>query len=164
MNRIGEIALATVLVLGAVGCSSGAPVDGAKKDDRVTSTTIPAEPPSSSGTDDSAPVSPPDTGQIDRSPVGGVGVIKTTDMTSCDTEPGEVEASGTVSLPDGMEPGTVSISVSWVNAETGTVFARSRVDVGDVDSSAPKDWKVENTLPDNGVTVRCVVGASVIDE
>lgn len=160
MKRLTKLGLVAALMIGAVGCSSGSSGssdDKPKKDGDGPATTVADQ------KKDGEATPPPETGQFDRTTVEGEGVIKSTDMKSCDTEPGPVKASGTVTLPADKGPGTVSISVSWVNDETGTAFARSRVEIEGVDASGTKDWSVDNILPDNGVKVRCVVGAVLVD-
>lgn len=151
------ILCAAIALLVVVGCTDGGST--AKKPVATTTTSAAAH----GGGKNSAPVGPPSTGGIDREPMPrGTGIIKTTSMDSCDVDPGGVTASGTVELPAGMEPTTAVISVSWVNAETATVFARSRVEV-DARAGEKTPWQVANLLPDNGVPVRCVVGAVVPD-
>lgn len=161
MNRTTKLLLAVATVALLVGCSSSGSDD--KDADAQATTTVSDAAASGADKGDDEPTAPPSTGAVDREPAPeGTGIIETTEMDSCDTDPGKVEASGTVKLPEGMEPTTAVISVSWVNASTATVFARSRVDVEvTADESVP--WEVENLLPDNDVQVRCVLGAVAVD-
>ncbi|MEO6987495.1 MAG: hypothetical protein ABI239_02500 [Aquihabitans sp.] len=155
MTPLIKTALAGVLLFSLVGCSSD-------KSDDAGSTAATTTVVSDGGDASDTPVSPPSTGLIDRDPVPeGTAIIETTEMNSCDTKPGDVKASGTVRLPEGMEPGTVMVSVTWRNATTATVLARSRVEVENVTADATTDWEATNVLPDNDVPVDCVLAAVV---
>lgn len=159
MQRTHRLALATLLVVTLVGCSSGGSADKTEAPAPTTATTD-AETNGGGGAG-----TPPATGQVDEGlPKKGTGIADTTEMTSCDTEPGDVEASGTVELPEGMKPSTVVISVSWVNAANANVIARSRAEVEGVTAGEKSDWKVSNDLPDNDVQIRCVMGAKALDD
>ena len=161
MARIAKIVLAGVFVTSLVGCSSGGSSEKLDKKGSAAVTTTVAG--GSGGTGESTG-SPPSTGQIDRAPAPkGTGIIGTTKMTSCDTEPGPVTASGTVQLPAGMAPGTAAVTLTWRNAQTATVIARTRVEVENVSADAAVDWEAKNLLPENEIAVDCVLGAIVRD-
>jgi len=86
-----------------------------------------------------------------------LGLAKHTELTSADTEPGEVTATGTVTLPEGHEPADVEITVSWVDSETGTQLAVATRTLDAVEAGVVTVWKVSTTLPETTATATVAV-------
>jgi predicted small secreted protein len=97
--------------------------------------------------------------QIPSNP--GTGIIKSTTMTSCDTKEGDVNANGTVTLPQDVE-GTVQITVSWTDPKTSSVLAQAVQKVDKAQPGKTTDWKVSAKLGKATTDVKCVLGATVL--
>ncbi|MGJ3190551.1 hypothetical protein [Paenarthrobacter sp. FR1] len=91
----------------------------------------------------------------------GTGIIEAATMGSCDTAPGKVTATGTVTPPEGTK-GTVKVSVSWVDPKTSAVLARGEQSFKDAKAGKALDWSVNAEVPEQGVDVKCVLGAAVL--
>jgi len=90
----------------------------------------------------------------------GTGIIKATTLTSCDTKPGTVVAKGTITVPKDAAKDPV-ISISWVNADTSTVFVRGLTTVKTDQKGSPVKWSITETLPPTDAKVSCVMGAVI---
>jgi hypothetical protein len=91
----------------------------------------------------------------------GTGIIKSTTMASCDTNEGDVNANGTVTLPQDVE-GTVQITVSWTDPKTSSVLAQAVQKVDKAQPGKTTEWKVSATLGKVTTDVKCVLGATVL--
>lgn len=91
----------------------------------------------------------------------GVGIIKSTTMTSCDTKEGDVNANGTVTLPQDVK-GTVQVTVSWTDPKTSSVLAQAVQKVDKAQPGKTTDWKVSAKLGKPTGDVKCVLGATVL--
>lgn len=91
----------------------------------------------------------------------GVGIIKSTTMASCDTKEGDVNANGTVTLPQDVK-GTVQVTVSWTDPKTSVVLAQAVQKVDKAQPGKPTDWAVSAKLGKTTADVKCVLGATVL--
>lgn len=115
------------------------------------------------------PTSPAPTGTVTtQEPTGekipsnpGVGIIKSTTMTSCDTKEGDVTAKGTVTLPQDVK-GTVQVMVSWTDPMTSVVLAQAIQKVEKAQPGKTTDWAVSAKLAKTTTDVKCVLGATVL--
>ena len=92
----------------------------------------------------------------------GAGVISGTKTTTCDTTPGSVTATGTITLPEAKK-GDVKVSVSWVSRDTNAVQARAETTLRDLQPGKAADWKITSTLPADAANIICVTGATLLD-
>jgi hypothetical protein len=92
----------------------------------------------------------------------GTGVISGTKTTTCDTTPGSVAATGTVTLPD-AKSGDVKITVSWVSRDTNAVQTRAETTLKGLKAGKQTPWKVTSTLPADAADITCVTGAALLD-
>lgn len=82
------------------------------------------------------------------------GVISDVEVETCDTEPGEVEASGTATN-SGKFARDVVVVVSWTVGATGDVVAKGIAAVEDLEPGDSGDWTVTATVP-GSTTAACV--------
>ena len=110
--------------------------------------------------DDAAQVAP--AGELPEIPAGK-GIISAVTMDSATTEPGgPVLAEGTLVMPEGQE-GDVAISVSWVNPETSSVYARGVTTLKGVKPGEERKWEVKAELPADAEGSSTVLGAVIVE-
>jgi hypothetical protein len=103
-------------------------------------------------------------GNLPEIPMGGTGVISGLETTNETMDPGtEVSASGKFTMPEG-ESGNVFISVSWVNSENSSVYARGVQTIEGVEAGSTHEWSVSANLPADAVNVATVKGAKILDQ
>ncbi|QNE34311.1 hypothetical protein [Leifsonia shinshuensis] len=142
-SRIAATALALALgggaAVGLAGCTA-------------------APSPSPSGPPATARAQPTGTAALPDIP-DGEGIIRATTMTACATGNGTVTAEGSITVPAGAH-GSPVVSVSWVDADTSTAYARAVEAVQDATPGTPARWSVSTDLDaPAGTTIRCVLGA-----
>jgi len=158
MNKRATLAAGLVLIvtLGISGCRAEPGADASPG---------PSASPTQSG--DAAPGGPENPAPENPGPENGEGappeqvrgIINSTALGSCDTTPGTVVAEGTVTAP---EDGTVRISVSWTDADTSAILTKQQAELTDLSAGEETTWRVEAELPPTDVTVRCVLGSTLV--
>lgn len=119
----------------------------------------PAAPPSTSATESAAPategvISPRDLPADPEFSNKAQGVISDVEVEQCDTEPGEVEASGTATN-SGDFARDVVVVVSWTVGATGDVVAKGVAAVEDLEPGDSGEWTITTTVP-GSTTAACV--------
>lgn len=90
-----------------------------------------------------------------------VGIIKSTEMKSCDIKPGDVVAKGIVTLPEDMS-GSIKISVSWVDSKTSAVLAQGVQTIKNATPGKETEWSISAKLDKTPAKVKCVLGAKAL--
>jgi hypothetical protein len=85
------------------------------------------------------------------------GIIADTKMDACSTEPGKVEANGTVKNSS-KKPRDLAVVVSWTSGSGGDVVGRGVATFKSVPGGDTKKWSVEATVKADAA-VQCVVTA-----
>lgn len=93
----------------------------------------------------------------------GIGIIRTTTMTSCDTQEGKVTATGKATVPQDVK-GTATVSVSWVDPKTSVVLAHASQTLKDAKAGQPTDWTITTDLGKHTTEVKCVLSATVLPD
>ncbi|MBN9632450.1 MAG: hypothetical protein J0I18_17890 [Actinobacteria bacterium] len=89
----------------------------------------------------------------------GTGMINSVKLTRFTYTPGtRVSAEGTVKSTATV-PTTIVVSVSWVDSQTSTVFARGLTSLKDISPGEQRDWAIAVDLPKDAAHVKPVVGA-----
>jgi len=82
-------------------------------------------------------------------------VVESTSLASCATDPGVVEATGTVTVSRG---GNLLLVVTWETKDEKPVAAGTAV-MRDLAGDEEHEWTVRTTLPDGATDVDCRVAA-----
>lgn len=82
------------------------------------------------------------------------GVIKDVEVTSCDTAPGDVTASGTATN-SGKSARDLVVTISWTVGSTGDVVAKGIATIDDLAPGDSADWDMKATVP-GSTTTACV--------
>jgi hypothetical protein len=153
MKRVLTTLTLAICLLGAAACSPGG------KDDPEPSN---GEPTASGSAAPDGDVTP--TPDIPSIPPGGKGVAQGLLAYSVSMEPGtQVMANGVFTMPEG-ESGDVFISVSWVDSETSSVYARGVQTLEGLTSEEVATWQVTAQLPVGAQNVQAVTGAVILDQ
>jgi hypothetical protein len=93
----------------------------------------------------------------------GRGIISAVTLEEATGEAGgPVAARGVLAMPEG-ERGDVAISVSWVDPETSSVYARGVATLGDVAPGERRRWEVVAELPPGAEGAVTVLGAVIVE-
>ncbi len=139
-------ALLLVLGLGAAGCSGDDPDPSAEP---TTASEVGAEPAASDGV-----ITPADVPVIPAFAKTPKGVIGDVVVDSCDTEAGDVAASGTATN-SAESARDVVVVVSWTVGDTGDVVARGIATLNELGAGESADWRLDATVP-GADTAACV--------
>lgn len=145
--RAALVLLTTLTTFLLAGCSGDSEPDATP-----SSTATSSEAPATAAAE--GVISPADLPADPRFGARTQGVIKDVTVEQCDTEPGDVTASGTAT-----NSGTVArdmvVTVSWTVGATGDVVAKAIATVDDLAPGDTADWDVEATVP-GSTTAACV--------
>jgi hypothetical protein len=140
------VVLVVAVLMGATACSG----DDKPSADKPSPTSAPT-------TQDTGIISPADLPKIPKFTGKTTGIINDTVQDSCDTAPGPVNASGTVTN-SGSKPQDLVVVISWAVTSTSDVVARGVATLKDVAAGDTVDWSVKADLKSTE-TVACVMTA-----
>lgn len=142
------VALAALLAFVAGGCS-----DDSEPGDAASSSSSSSAPSDAATTGVISPELPADPTFADKAS----GVIADLDVTSCDTQTGDVEARGTITNSARTARDLV-VTVSWTVGSTGDVVAKGIATLPRTSPGLERRWVVRATVPGDA-TPACVPSA-----